>query len=380
MIDKLFLLPDGFVGTVLEAHRLPLIAAIIALLLSSPLYAMERIGLAAEDGETAAISVPIEERNLAVGSSRASSVAGEIETTKPGDRLNLDRTGRDETTQGNDSVVADDAAVLPWADASSIVLPKALSGVMLSGPLVQGGLLQGRVIKGDRVLLGDKELYVGVSGRFVLGLDRDAPLSQSLQFVRADQSYNVELKVEKRDYNVQRIEGVEQKYVTPDPEQQARSRRDVQRVVAARAILLSEETYGDGFQWPAIGPISGVFGSQRVYNGVPRRPHYGIDIAREIGTPVMAPAGGVVRLAEDLYFSGLTIIIDHGHYLSSSFLHLDSMDVKVGDIVEKGEKIGGIGATGRVTGAHLDWRMNWTGGQGNIRIDPELLVPPMPAQ
>lgn len=265
-----------------------------------------------------------------------------------------------------------------WPNAQQVQLPAALEGVDLSGPLVQGGLIIGRASLGDEIILGSKEIYKDASGVFTIGLDRDAPRKLELKIRRDAQEYPLELNIEPREYNIQRIEGVEQKYVTPDPKQVARSRRDVGRVVAARAKLRETADFAEGFRWPSIGPISGVFGSQRVYNGVPKRPHYGVDIAREVGAPVVAPAGGVVTLAEDLYFSGLTVIVDHGHRLSSSFLHLSKLDVEVGQTVSAGDKIGEIGATGRVTGAHLDWRMNWTGGEGNIRIDPQLLVPAMP--
>jgi murein DD-endopeptidase MepM/ murein hydrolase activator NlpD len=123
------------------------------------------------------------------------------------------------------------------------------------------------------------------------------------------------------------------------------------------------------------GPISGVYGSQRILNGEPRRPHYGVDIAVPVGTPVRAPAPGIVTLAvPDMFFSGGTLIIDHGHRLSSSFLHLSKLHVDVGDRVEQGDLVAEVGATGRVTGAHLDWRMNLR----DRRIDPQLLVPAMP--
>ena len=121
--------------------------------------------------------------------------------------------------------------------------------------------------------------------------------------------------------------------------------------------------------------ISGVYGSQRILNGKPRQPHYGIDIAAPKGTPVVAPADAVVRLAEsDLYYTGGTLILDHGHGLSSAFLHLATVDVRVGESVRRGQKIGTVGSTGRSTGPHLDWRINWF----DRRIDPAPLVPPMP--
>ena len=130
-----------------------------------------------------------------------------------------------------------------------------------------------------------------------------------------------------------------------------------------------------GFVWPAEGPISGVYGSQRFYNGEPRRPHFGVDVAVPTGTIVRAPAAGVVTLAEpDLYFSGGTVILDHGYRLSSSFLHMSEVAVQVGDELQPGDIIGAVGSTGRATGPHLDWRMNWR----EQRIDPQLLAPPMP--
>jgi murein DD-endopeptidase MepM/ murein hydrolase activator NlpD len=129
-----------------------------------------------------------------------------------------------------------------------------------------------------------------------------------------------------------------------------------------------------GFDWPALGRISGIYGSQRILNGQPRQPHYGIDIAAPTGTPVYAPASGLVTLVKDLYFSGWTVVIAHGLGVNSSFLHLDRVDVKPGMMVERGGLIGTIGATGRATGPHLDWRIDWQGR----RIDPGLLVGAMP--
>jgi len=130
-----------------------------------------------------------------------------------------------------------------------------------------------------------------------------------------------------------------------------------------------------GLSWPATGRISGVYGSQRFYNGTPGSPHYGVDVAVPTGHPVVAPGPGVITLAEvDLFYSGGTIILDHGYGLSSSFLHLSKLHVEVGQEVQRGDLIGEVGATGRATGPHLDWRMSWL----NQRVDPQLLVPAMP--
>ena len=168
--------------------------------------------------------------------------------------------------------------------------------------------------------------------------------------------------------------GCPPKLVTPPDDVIARIRADAGAVRAARAIDTPEPMFLSGFTWPAKGRISGVYGSQRVLNGQPRQPHYGIDIAAPTGTPVVAPADGIVRLAKDLYFSGLTLMLDHGHGVGSALLHLDRFDVSVGDRVRQGDFLGTVGATGRATGPHLDWRVHWF----DRRIDAGLLVGEMP--
>jgi murein DD-endopeptidase MepM/ murein hydrolase activator NlpD len=188
------------------------------------------------------------------------------------------------------------------------------------------------------------------------------------------------LHIIRRDYNIQRVEGVPQKTVTPSPQQLERIRQEQALVNAAKATRLSRPDLLQGalagFQWPTVGPISGVYGSQRYYNGSPGRPHYGVDVAVPTGTPVHAPAAGHVTLAEpDLFYSGGTVFLDHGFRFSSAFLHMSKVLVEVGQEVRAGDVIGEVGATGRATGPHLDWRMNWR----KQRIDPQLLAPPMPA-
>ena len=145
---------------------------------------------------------------------------------------------------------------------------------------------------------------------------------------------------------------------------------------AARAFNTDDLDWADHFIWPATGRISGVYGSRRILNGEPKWPHYGVDVAGPVGTPVIAPAGGIIRLAQDdFYYEGGLIILDHGFGVTSAFLHLHSVDVAVGDRIEQGQQIGTIGSTGRATGPHLDWRMNVNG----VRIDPQLLVGEMPS-
>ena len=162
--------------------------------------------------------------------------------------------------------------------------------------------------------------------------------------------------------------------MAPSPKNLLRIADEATQVRQARQKDSDLRHFAERFIWPVRGRISGVYGSQRIFNGEPRRPHFGLDIAAPTGTPVKAPAGGVVSLGHaGMFFSGKTLIIDHGHGLSSSFLHLDTILVKVGQTVRQGEPIATVGATGRVTGAHLDWRINWFAA----RLDPALLVPAM---
>ncbi len=247
----------------------------------------------------------------------------------------------------------------------------------LDGKFVQGGLVVGKTLPGSRVFQDDQALRVSAAGDFLLGFTRDAPPESKIRVeLPTGEVMEETLTVEARDYRIQRIDGLPDRKVRPrSAEDLAHIRRDVGAVRKARARDHDRQDFLVGFDWPVTGPISGVYGSQRILNGEPRRPHFGVDVAAPVGTPVRAPAPGVVTLADPgMFFSGGTLIIDHGHRLSSSFLHLSKLHVAVGERVEKGDLIAEVGATGRVTGAHLDWRMNLR----DRRIDPQLLVPPMP--
>jgi len=248
----------------------------------------------------------------------------------------------------------------------------------LEGKFVQGGMLIGHVQPGDRVLVDGQPVRVSDQGVFIMGFGRDAPPTSRVQVVRAGKTLERrQIKIAKRDYRIQRIDGLPKGKVTPPKRDWARIKREIALVKAARSHDDPRTDFLAGFIWPLVGPISGVYGSQRILNGKPKRPHFGVDIAAPVGTPVVAPAAGVVTLASpDLFFSGGTLIIDHGFQLSSSFLHLSKLLVKVGDRVEQGDVIAEVGATGRVTGPHLDWRMNLR----KARIDPQLLAPPMPVK
>jgi murein DD-endopeptidase MepM/ murein hydrolase activator NlpD len=256
-----------------------------------------------------------------------------------------------------------------------LVTPLTLA-TTLEGKMVQGGMLVGHTEAGSQVLVDGERIRVSPDGYFLIGFSRDQERPVKLKIIKANGVTEQRLLAPaKREYQIQRIDGLPSRKVTPRSEEDLRRiRADVSATKKARALDAPRTDFLSGWQWPATGPISGVYGSQRILNGKPRRPHFGVDIARPTGTPVLAPADGVVTLAHtDMFFSGGTLILDHGHQLSSSFLHLSKILVKEGDVIKKGEVIAEIGATGRVTGAHLDWRMNL----GDARIDPALLVPPM---
>lgn len=255
--------------------------------------------------------------------------------------------------------------------ASSVVLADE-SSLVLNGQFTQGSLFRGQLPPGSEIKLDGETLEQNAQGKFVFGFARDANLSHSLAWTLPDgASGKRDITLKKREYNIQRIDGLKPSMVTPPQETLDRIRRDSANVGKARAGVSDLDALFTGFIWPAEGPITGVYGSQRVLNGVPKTPHYGVDVGAPTGTPVVAPAAGVITLSDDLYYSGNTVILDHGMGVYSTFLHLDESDVKVGDVLEQGDPIGKIGATGRATGPHLDWRLNL----GKMRLDPALLVP-----
>lgn len=256
-------------------------------------------------------------------------------------------------------------------------LSATVAALELQGEWRQGAVLLGKVEPGTGVSFGGRTLPVTAAGEFVIGLGRDAPALAELITTAPGQPARVHrFAVQARNYAIQRVDGVPEATVNPPPEVMARINRENALIAAARQYPSARQDFLQTFQWPLIGPITGVYGSQRIYNGVPKNPHFGVDVARPVGTDVVAPVGGKVVLAHpDMYFSGGTLIVDHGHGLYSSFIHLSALLVAVGDEVVQGQPIARVGATGRVTGPHLDWRMNWF----EQRVDPQLLVGPMPA-
>lgn len=242
----------------------------------------------------------------------------------------------------------------------------------LNGQAVQGGMMWGTVPADTKIWLDDQPIAVHSSGAFVFGFGRDAKLSAVLKLEHGNgEVEQIDLQIEDREFNIERVNGLPPKTVTPPPEWRERRQVETGRVRSARAVNMPETLWLSGFKKPAEGRFSGFYGSQRILNGKPRSPHYGLDIAAATGTPVYAPAGGIVRLAApDFLLEGGIVIIDHGLGVTSTLFHLDTVTVSEGERVEQGAGIGTMGATGRATGSHVDWRVNWK----SVRLDPLLLI------
>ncbi len=259
--------------------------------------------------------------------------------------------------------------------AASLPRPAAAQAddrVVFPASAPQGAMVLGKVPPGSRVEYAGRTLRTTGYGTVVFGIGRDEAGPVTVTVVRPDGSRSeASIAVSARDWPVQRVDGVPPKTVDPPPEIAERIRREQAQVVAARARDDDRADFAQRFAWPLQGRVSGRFGNQRVYNGKPGSPHSGMDIAAPTGTAVRAPAAGVVTFAApDLYLTGGTVLLDHGFGISSNFLHLSRIDVKVGDRIAQGQTIGAVGATGRATGPHLHWGMNWF----DVRIDPLLVL------
>jgi murein DD-endopeptidase MepM/ murein hydrolase activator NlpD len=239
--------------------------------------------------------------------------------------------------------------------------------------VTQGDMITGFVTPPTaKVTLKDTPLHVGQDGRILFGVARDeqGPLALSARDDKTTITHT--LNVTPRAWSIQKIAGLPKKFVTPNPQQQARIKADQAKIKATRTAPITEDFLATaGFIKPAAGPISGIFGSQRILNGIPKAPHYGLDIAGPVGTPVVAPAAGVVALVDpDMFLTGKTVMMDHGAGVYSVFIHMNDIAVKAGDTLQAGSPLGTIGATGRVSGPHLHWGMTVAG----TPVDPARVL------
>jgi murein DD-endopeptidase MepM/ murein hydrolase activator NlpD len=258
------------------------------------------------------------------------------------------------------------------AAASPTVIERC--GFELSVPVEQGRLVLGRADPACRIRVGGREARISADGHFAFGVGRDATGTIAIEVVDAAGRRQLEARpIATRRFAVQRIDGVPPAMVEPPPEIAARIARERAAIAAVRTRDDDRADFAQSFIWPVHGRISGVYGSQRIFNGIPRAPHMGLDIAAPTGTPIVAPAPGIVTFVQpDQYLNGGVVVLDHGHGVSSTFIHLHRIDVAVGDRVAAGDPVGQVGATGRTTGPHLHWGLNWF----DVQLDPWPLLPP----
>ena len=242
-----------------------------------------------------------------------------------------------------------------------------LNAIEFKGKFLQGHYIIGITDPSAKIIIDKKKVKVSNNGYFVFGIDRDRKFDLTVTKIIDGKKEKIIKKVLKRKYNIQRIDGLEESKVTPPESVYKRIKEENNRIGKARAINSDLLFFKDQFIMPVEGIISGVYGSQRILNGKPKWPHYGIDIAAKQGTMIKSSGSGVVTMAEDdLYYTGGTIIMDHGHGISTIYSHLETVLVSVGDIINQGDIIGTVGSTGRSTGPHLDFRINWF----QTRLDP----------
>ena len=246
------------------------------------------------------------------------------------------------------------------------------SAVEFTGKFIQGHFIIGKTDPNSKIKIDKKQVRVSKNGHFAFGIGRDRKYDVVITVEKNGVKEKITKKVQKRKYNIQRIDGLEEKMVTPPEEVYERIKKDNKLIAKARAVDTDLDYFKDKFIIPVEDAIiTGVYGSQRILNGKPKWPHYGLDFAQDEGAPVKAMINGTVTLAEtDLYYTGGTLIFDHGHGISTLYMHLNEIFVKKGQKVKQGEVIGTVGATGRATGAHLDVRLNWFG----VRLDPATVL------
>jgi len=249
-----------------------------------------------------------------------------------------------------------------------LLVSSSVSAIEFKGKFIQGHFILGKTEPSTKIVIDKKKVKVSKDGYFAFGIEKD----RKLDIVITEGNIKIVKKIQKRKYNIQKIEGLPKKKVTHPEEFYARIKKENQLIGKAREIDSDLSFFKEKFIIPVDDAIiTGVYGSQRILNGIPKWPHYGLDFAKKKGTPIKAMNNGIVTLAEkDLFYTGATVIFDHGHGISTLYMHMNKIFVNVGDHIKKGDIVGTVGASGRATGPHLDIRLNWFG----TRLDPATIL------
>jgi murein DD-endopeptidase MepM/ murein hydrolase activator NlpD len=253
-----------------------------------------------------------------------------------------------------------------------LLFTSSLQAIELRGKFYQGNFILGKVEPGTKVFIDKKIIKVSNGGHFAFGLSKDRKNDVKIEVIKKGVKKILIKKIYKRKYRIQRIDGLPKKQVTPPKEVYERIKKDNKLITKARSINSNKVFFTNKFELPLNNSIiTGVYGSQRILNGIPKSPHYGLDFAAKEGTKIKAMLDGVVTLSENnLYYTGGTVIFDHGHGVSTLYMHMKDIYLKIGQEVKKGDVIGTVGKTGRSTGAHLDIRLNWF----DVKLDPASVL------
>ena len=247
-----------------------------------------------------------------------------------------------------------------------------LHSLELKGEFYQGNLIIGQTKPRSQIFIDKSRIKVSKDGYFAFGLSKDRKNDVIIKVINQNKTEEIIKKVYKKKYQIQKIDGLPQKQVTPPKEVYERIKNDNKLIAEARSIDSDYTYFSNKFNLPIENTIiTGVYGSQRILNGIPKSPHYGLDFAAKEGTPIKAMLDGEVTLSEkDLYYTGGTIIFDHGHGVSTLYMHMKDINVKVGQKIKKGQIVGTLGQSGRATGPHLDIRLNWF----DVKLDPASVL------
>ena len=250
----------------------------------------------------------------------------------------------------------------------SFLIFSSAQAVEFKGKFIQGHFIIGKTNPNTKILIDKKKVKVSKDGFFAFGIGKD----RKFDIIITEGDKKIVKKIKKRKYNIQRIDGLPEKKVTPPKEFYERIKKENKLIVDTREINSNLSFFKEKFILPVDNAIvTGVYGSQRILNGIPKWPHYGLDFAQKKGTPIKAMNSGIATLVEqDLFYTGATLIFDHGHGVSTLYMHMDKIFVNKGDHVKKGEIIGTVGSSGRSPGPHLDVRLNWFG----TRLDPATIL------